>query len=320
MAKRKAYGTSNKVALITYNLLLTDFLKLQVADFENIAVFSISDFFEKKCLEYGLAEQSDLEDRAKFYSAILPKLSTQVIAVENIEFDTIIVDEAQDFSSAYLMLVSQMLKGSIAHGNYYFFGDFIYQGIYDTSVYQQEFFSYIKAMGGTPKDCELTINVRNSYEVQKELDKIARTTTFSIHDKSEAEGQNIYFSYKDEADELKQLKKTLNILIRNDKISPGRITILGRVHLEYSVASKVVSFPIKQYSLNRDESYVSFCSIRKFKGMENDVIIVVDNNNYDNGNMDLHLLYVAISRAKCKAIVFESESAKCQREKILERK
>ena len=54
--------------------------------------------------------------------------------------------------------------------------------------------------------------------------------------------------------------------------------------------------------------------------MENDVIIVVDNNNYDNGNMDLHLLYVAISRAKCKAIVFESESAKCQREKILERK
>lgn len=53
------------------------------------------------------------------------------------------------------------------------------------------------------------------------------------------------------------------------------------------------------------------------KGLENDIILVVDNNDYAKGSSDLHLLYVAMSRAKCKVLIFESLVAQLKREELL---
>ena len=76
-----------------------------------------------------------------------------------------------------------------------------------------------------------------------------------------------------------------------------------------------VKFPIKEYS-DKNKDCITFSSIRKFKGLENKVILVIDNNYY-NDNQDLYLLYVAISRAKSQAIVFESLEAQIRREDLL---
>ena len=316
MAKRKASKINSKVALITYNLLLTDYLKCQVRDFDNIDVFSISDYFEKKSEEFSLIKTEDRNNISWFYKEIIPKYALKILAIEPIQYDTIIVDEAQDFTAAYLILVSQLLKGHIARGSYYFFGDFIYQGVYDTSVYQQEFLSYIEAMGGKVTELEVKTNVRNALEVQQELDKIANTSTNSIYTDVNSE-ENIYEIYEDEEDELQKVIKKLNILIKNEKVNPRQITILGRVHFQDSIASKIKDYKICEYSINNLVDGITFSSIRKFKGLENDIILVTDNNHYKNGNMDLHLLYVAISRARCKSYVFESLSASIEREEIL---
>ena len=317
MAKRKASVPGKKVALMTYTLYLTDFLKRQVAGFENISVFSISDYFEKKSIEYGLASAEEIGlDKKNFYQYLLPVHALKILATEPTEFDTIVIDEGQDFSAQYLILVSMMLKGHIAQGNYYIFGDFLYQGIYDHSVYQQQFSSYIEAMSGTPADIELNVNVRNSLTVQKELDRIAGITTSSIH-KDGAADEQIYFLYEDEKDELRQIEKTLNKLIINEKISPERITILSRHHLGKSIASKITNFEVKQYQEGEPASGITFSSIRKFKGLENDIIIVADNDDYAEGNTDLHLLYVAMSRAACKVRVFESLEAQIARQELI---
>lgn len=317
MAKRKASVPGKKVALMTYTLYLTDFLKRQVAGFENISVFSISDYFEKKSIEYGLASAEEIGlDKKNFYQYLLPVHALKILATEPTEFDTIVIDEGQDFSAQYLILVSMMLKGHIAQGNYYIFGDFLYQGIYDHSVYQQQFSSYIEAMSGTPADIELNVNVRNSLTVQKELDRIAGITTSSIH-KDGAADEQIYFLYEDEKDELRQIEKTLNKLIINEKISPERITILSRHHLGKSIASKITNFEVKQYQEGEPASGITFSSIRKFKGLENDIIIVADNDDYAEGNTDLHLLYVAMSRAACKVWVFESLEAQIARQELI---
>jgi len=318
MAKRKAVIKNNKVALITYNLLLTDYLKLQVMDYTNIDVFSISDHFEKICDDYGLISESDRSDKSKFYNVILPKLALKALAIGPIQYDVIIVDEAQDYSANYLLVVSQMLKGNIAKGCVYFFGDFIYQGVYDTSVYQQEFLCYIQAMGGNPVEFEVKMNVRNSLTVQKELDRISGTNTSSIHS---SEGKDtddeIYYLYENEEDEKKQVIKLLNILIKNEKCDPSKITILGRRHFDESIAGQIKEYEIKEYSVMEPSDSITFCSIRRFKGLENDFIIVVDNNDYGRGDQDLHLLYVAIGRARYKSYVFESLEAQCKREEIL---
>lgn len=316
MAKRRAGRDNVKVALVTYGLLLTDYLKNQVKDFDNIFVFSISDYFEKKCEEYGLIEKEQRQNLDNFYLNIIPKKALEILTIESIEFDTIIIDEAQDFSAAYLLVLSQMLKGHIAKGNYYFFGDFIYQGLFDSSVYQKEFRCYIEAMGGQPVDKELLVNVRNSYDVQKELDLLANTSTESIHKKGETE-PDIYRQYDSEEDELKQLEKVLNVLIHNEKIKPSQITILGRRHFNESVAGKITKYKIDGYKIPHETENITFSSIRKFKGLENDIILVVDNDHYRRGSYDLHVLYVAISRAAQKVIVFESKEAQRERAQIL---
>ena len=320
MAKRKASRTGTKVALITYTLYLTEFLKQQVVGFDNITVFSISDFFEKKCKEYNLVTDDDINadksyaDKSYFYNEYLPKQALKYLTIAPIQFDTIIIDEAQDFSALYLLVISYMLKGHLSKGNYYCFGDFLYQGIYNHSVFQQEFRCYIEAMDSFPTDKEVTVNCRNSLNIQKELDRITGTSTFSLFEKDDL-NYDMYRLYEDEEDELKQLEKTLNVLIYNDKISPSDITILGRKGLAGSVVNKIVKFPIKEYS-DKNKDCITFSSIRKFKGLENKVILVIDNNYY-NDNQDLYLLYVAISRAKSQAIVFESLEAQIRREDLL---
>ena len=316
MAKRKASRNNVKIALVTYNLLLTEYLKCQVRDFDNITVFSISDFFEQKCNEYGLIKEEDKENRDHYYQNIIPKLALEILSVESIQFDTIIVDEAQDFTASYLIVLSQMLKGHVAKGNYYFFGDFIYHGIFDTRVSQKEVRCYIEAMGGMPIDKELIVNVRNSYLVQKELDTIAKTSTKSAHPEV-SEELDIYRLYEDENDELEQIEKTLNILICQEKVKPENITILSRKSFCNSIASRITKHKISLYTIPKEDNIITFCSIRKFKGLENDVILVVDNDHYTWGNKDLHILYVAISRAKQKVIVYESLEAQIERESIM---
>lgn len=84
-----------------------------------------------------------------------------------------------------------------------------------------------------------------------------------------------------------------------------------------SIASKITNFEVKQYQEGEPASGITFSSIRKFKGLENDIIIVADNDDYAEGNTDLHLLYVAMSRAACKVWVFESLEAQIARQELI---
>ena len=314
MAKRKAAKNGTKVALITYNLYLTEFLHEQVKDVDNIDVFSISDYFEKKCRAYHLIDNNENTDPQVFYKNILPKLATTVMCAEPKQYDAIVVDEAQDFTALYLILISLMLKGHIANGNYYFFGDFVYQGIYDTSVYKKEFHCYIEAMNGNPIEYELTTNVRNSADIQTELKLLSSPDSNPSYTGS----PEIYHLYEDESDEAKQIEKLLNKLIINEKIPPSQITVLGRIYYEKSVVRNINKYRICEYGTG-SENDVKFSTIRKFKGLENEVILVVDNNYYSK-QQDLDLLYVAMSRAKYKVVVFEKLEAAIQREELIKNK
>ena len=95
---------------MTYTLYLTDFLKRQVAGFENISVFSISDYFEKKSIEYGLASAEEIGlDKKNFYQYLLPVRALKILATEPTEFDTIVIDEGQDFNAQYPILCAEVL-------------------------------------------------------------------------------------------------------------------------------------------------------------------------------------------------------------------
>lgn len=90
--------------------------------------------------------------------------------------------------------------------------------------------------------------------------------------------------------------------------------ILGRKKYDSSTASKIKNFTIKPFDpCKENANFITFSTIRRFKGLEKEVVLVIDNDDYEN-EQDLDVLYVAISRAKRKVLVFESLTAQIQRE------
>ncbi len=330
LAKRKATNPAAKVALVTHKLLLTDYLKRQVSKYDNITVLSITDYFEKKCIELGYITDDDLtyrddpsrEKKSAFYDTILPKKARREITREPMLFDTLIVDESQDISLNYLLILSKMLRGRFAGGNFYLFGDFLYQVLYRTDVFMDDFCFYIDALGGKPVYLELNTNVRNSPAVLCELEKVSGAISLSDNNvaNANAETPNCYLSYKDEEEELSMLEDLLDDLINRQNFKPNQITILSRQNFEISVASRVdpAKFKVEIFSFDSDTDVVTYERIARFKGLDKDIIIVVDNNEYrtDKGS-DLYLLYVAISRAREQFFVLESDSAANVRRKMV---
>lgn len=310
LAKRKS-DNKKKVALITYTLFLTEYLKKSVQEFENIHVFSITDYFEELCKNNKQISDDDKKnDASYFYDTLLPKKAFEYLNDNPLEFDTIIIDEAQDISPLYLLVISNILKDHLAQGNYYFFGDFTNQKVFSHCVSLNNILSYLAAMGSADPYCEkLTKNFRNSLEIQKELKKLS-----TISNKPNNQDPGIYRLYEDSDNELSLIEKELNILIHNEKVSPGDIMILGRKKYDSSTASKIKNFTIKPFDpCKENANFIQFSTIRRFKGLEKEVVLVIDNDDYEN-EQDLDVLYVAISRAKSKVIVFESLTAQIQRE------
>ena len=61
---------------------------------------------------------------------------------------------------------------------------------------------------------------------------------------------------------------------------------------------------------------VTFSTIYRFKGLENAVIILTDVMDY----ADSRLIYVAMSRARCKLYILENESATREYDKLIFRR
>lgn len=316
LAKRKS-DDGKKVALITYTLFLTEYLKKSVQGFENIHVFSITDFFEELCKNNKLISDDDKEnDTNYFYNTLLPKKAFEYLNDNPLEFDTIIIDEAQDISPLYLLIISNTLKDHLAQGNYYFFGDFTNQKVFSHCISLEELRAYLTAMGSNKPYCaELTKNFRNLEPIQKELKNLSSTTK-----KYNDQNNNIYRIYENNDNELKLIEKALNTLVYNEKVSPGDIIVLGRKNYDSSTASKIRNFTIKPFDPCKENvNYITFSTIRRFKGLEKEVVLVIDNDDYEN-EQDLDVLYVAISRAKSKVIVFESKKASLQRGDLIKNK
>ena len=68
---------------------------------------------------------------------------------------------------------------------------------------------------------------------------------------------------------------------------------------------------ICDYGENLIENMISFSTIHSYKGLESKIVVLVDIEDYSKTN----LLYVGISRARSKLIVFESKDASKQRKK-----
>ena len=300
-AKRSA--ENGTVAFFCYNKNLADFIKNNINN-ENITVYSLHAYLTKIC--GSRVEGFDKDE--EFFEKLLPQMACEAIKGQGICFDKIIVDEFQDLcTEEYLALFDKILKNGLLEGKFTFYGDFARQAIYKENAS----LSTLKSFAFFARK-HLSINCRNTLFIGNELINITgyedkqyrlkitgEPVDFFIWDTKEEQGEKLLGS-------IKQLKKK--------GFKASSIMVLSPKKREKSIVGKYDEdeFLIGNYGADSSAYLAMFSTVHSFKGLESEIVILTDIEDYS----DPQLMYIALSRARSKLIVLESAEASKQRKKL----
>jgi hypothetical protein len=312
-ATKRASAKKEKTALFCYNRLLGEHFT-QYFDQEDVAVRPeyvgvFHEYLKQLAKNAGMRvpEVPDGDVSSKHYQEDLPFWALEALEKSPVKFDTIILDEAQDLlTENYMTVLNELLIGGLQWGRWYIFADFNRQLIFDQGISPAKMKASLeKRTAFVP--FRLLQNCRNTKEIENAVFEIVATGTNAKSLATATGPAPIFNMWADAADQKAKAEKELRRLLEQEKIPAADITLLSPKHREASVVNslnvKVDSFT----SANRTNP--TFSTVRKFKGMENAVIILTDIDSYT----DTNIIYVAFTRARTTLIVFESETARRKR-------
>ncbi len=299
IAMKKALRCAEKgmrTAFICFNSKLASFVKemlkqLSEQDFDfPIDVFTyhkmISDFISPATYRNFLYDQEDkdLEKATEYALKYLTKKQ---------KYDAIIVDEGQDFSETWQLLITNLLKED-GNGILYLF--------YDPSQDIFDKLTDIPFLIETP-DYILSQNLRNTKEIHE----------FAINEANVKENlsskidglEPILYEVETANESLNILKKILDELIKRHLVKEEQIIILSNKRLENSLFNdwkdKINPYILMKNPTNVRQNVIKFNTIQSFKGLESDIVIYLEhhrqNSEPNEQNIDL-LKYVAYTRAR----------------------
>ncbi len=308
---KESIANGKELGFFCYNSLLSRELQthFENSDVKPKFVGSLPSYLNQIVQKHNLVDFSKIEDYGKYYKEDLPLLAIDAIQLEGIKFDKIIIDEAQDLmTEEYLLVLDAMLKNGLKNGEWFFFGDFDYQTINNRGIDTDKAVDLLDSYAHFAL-FNLTINCRNTPNIQKEMNKMFHTNTDTLaKDKNMPEVEHIVFNSPEEEAQL--LSSKISELLKNG-IKPKEITILSPFKFDKSIASKITSHKIDMCDVGSEN--ITYSTIQGFKGLENTVIILTDIQTYNKPD----LMYVGMSRARSMLIVFETEHAKTYLEKYI---
>jgi hypothetical protein len=224
------------------------------------------------------------------------------------KYDTVIIDEGQDiFNINDIDLLDEVVKGGLAKGEWYIFHDVNNQAGLFTDI-KKEILKLLESYN--PAKVPLITNCRNTKEI---LNKVQTSLHLDMGTKGTGQGPKVReLISNNNAVEL--LENEITSLLSNGA-SSGAITILSPFSYESSIVSqlhnkiknKIVildDYSVREFPIQT----ISFAEIKNFKGLENEIIIVVDMENPNTITNDLEKVeyYVAMSRARALLCVIWS--------------
>lgn len=257
--------------------------------------------FHRLCHDYGkvIGREQEFEQQANytssdFWNYTSVEILEQAIATnpEAMTFDTIVVDEVQDFSPTWLnAIVSDLVKNpDQGEGCIYLLGDA------SQTIFERDGAAEILSSFAT---YELHENLRNTKAIFRCYETFANTGC----DACGPDGAAVEL--------LPTADKDLEILVdkkvkalRSEKITPAAITVLSASRPANYLPGLAENPAYTTDVLETGKVLLS--TIHSYKGLENDVIIVCGLEKLPP-NKRTELLYVACSRAKHLLIVFGAE-------------
>ena len=275
-----------KVLFLCYNILLGEKLKTLFEDSSNVTVLIFEEFINKLGVSYSdpvtiNGETKPLKELSKIEEVKYIKQSLEdsiVDADEIFDFDTLIIDEAQDFYEGYWEFFTILVENKDAKWVICYDKN---QGITHTNWKPPEYLN-------TPQIVLNTV-IRSTKEIAKRY--------ASLYDESVEHFGEIGIEPKlvllEETNwkyiETKIEKILEDLSIESEELLLKTVLLLPHMKDLDNLSSKLINT-------------VSVSSVSRFKGLESDIIILVfptlENLDRNYINDTLALLYVGLSRAK----------------------
>lgn len=273
-----------------------------------------------------VVEKSDAE---KLFAQLLPFYALLACESANEQFDVLVIDEAQDLlSQEALDLLGILLKGGIAGGQWYVFGDFTRQCIYGGSSRETRLQTLASACSHFTH-AHLQTNCRNTRRIGEET---ALLSGFSSppYKLGQIDGLAVDYRYwQTPQEQLDKLSDTIRELL-GEGLNVHDVVLLSPKKLSDSVASRLSSSIPKYGKLSAAEirsgvlpyvggTRVAFATIHAFKGMESSVIILCDVDHIDSDGPEA-MLYTGMSRARSLLVMLVHDSVRSAISQSLARK
>lgn len=290
----RAAEEGKRTLLVCFNNALGDHLEKMTLEQNNIKACSFHSLCGSLAKQAGVSVPNDDKSRS-FYEDILPSvLLTAVSSNEDLKFDTIIVDEGQDFQDTWLATLKFCLH-DIDKGQFYVFYD-------DNQKVYNDRGSFISEL--PPSSYRLSRNLRNTRSIHKTL-----SPWYSGRPILSAGPEGIPVDWIEVENSEKRNARVTTIvseLISQHDVKPEEIAVLTGVPFEghpFKVARRIGKFGITELNSAINGAIV-FDTVRRFKGLERKCVVLTDIENLT----DPELVYVALSRPSIILKVIGSRS------------
>ena len=296
---RRAAAAGQRVGLLCYNRLLGHWLAEQAGQVSGLSAGVFWDALMRPIIVSSPvgADFEDAEHAAgseqDLYEQIYPEFARQALRHTGPQFDTLIVDEAQDLcQSPYLELFDLALDNGLGRGRWAMFGDFSNQAIYLSNAANPE--AALQEYCEYPARRNLYLNCRNTPPIARDT---ARVAGFAMPETRlpEQAAPHPQYQYWDDAAELCHLLDEEVHRLLAQEVSIGEMVVLatGRlVNTGLDTERSYGSYPLADYSRGQrlnaatdadadpatdaaPAAHLKFCTVQSFKGMESNVVILI---------------------------------------------
>jgi hypothetical protein len=322
---RRQASSGRKVLLLCFNRLLGDWFESCVSElgmpelragsyFRFLNALTMTSVYGK---EFEAASQNATEE--KIFSDLLPFYAQLSAEALNFQFDALVVDEAQDLLNApALELLGTLLKGGLAGGQWYVFGDFTRQCIYGGPSREMRLQS-LRSVCPYFTETQLKTNCRNTRRIGEETALLSGFTSLP-YKLGQMDGLPVDYRYwTNRAHQLEKLSEVVRQLLV-EGMEPQDIVLLSARKFTGSIACQLSCATQKHGVVSATEirkgtpplaggSMLGFATVQSFKGMESAAIIFCDVEQVDN-DAPQTLLYTGMSRARSLLIMMVHDSVR----------
>ena len=313
---RRAERSGSKVLLVCFNRLLGEWLQQQTKG-TNVTAGTWHGIARQLILTSSLASEFAEQERealergnaGSLFGELYPLYGEAALEEMGALFDVLVMDEAQDISDQHMLdFLNLAIRGGLAGGRWAIFGDFTRQALYGGTVDPVEVLSQYSEHFVRAK---LTLNCRNTRRIAGETATLAgfAKPPFRLSEESGLPVEHRY--WKTPSDLVTSLANVLESLVQ-EKTAIENVILLSPRRLENSSLAgieRISRFPLIDSSRGMPGVHsdtVRFSTIHSFKGLESQVVIIVDIDAVD-GEQPQSLLYVAMSRARSLLILMINE-------------